>query len=392
MSRMKKTQLKACLCAMMLSVIPCMETSAASKLPGSDEAPQSQQKKTVTGTVRDSKGEAIVGANVIVKGTMTGTFTDIDGNYSLSVPSNGTLSVSMIGFTTHEIKIGNQNVINVVLSDDTQLLNEAVFIGYGTQKKVNLTGAVDVVSSEVLDNRPVSNLTQGLQGAIPNLQITFADGKPNRSSDYQVRGTGSIGQGGSALVLIDGVEGDPAMLNPSDVASVSVLKDASSAAIYGARGTYGVILITTKDPNKEKTSVTYSSNFLMKSPTVVPDVVTDGLEFTEYYLKLIVDGSMPLRASSTPRSKSLTHGLRTYATERPVSSRKATESILITVARIGSIFCTRTILSAKNKTSTFREAEKRLILWYPVVSTLRTEYSITTLTNIRCSTSAQKAA
>lgn len=282
---MKKTQLKACLCAMMLSVIPCMETSAASKLPGSDEAPQSQQKKTVTGTVRDSKGEAIVGANVIVKGTMTGTFTDIDGNYSLSVPSNGTLSVSMIGFTTQEITIGNQNIINVVLSDDTQLLNEAVFIGYGTQKKVNLTGAVDVVTSEVLDNRPVSNLTQGLQGAIPNLQITFADGKPNRSSDYQVRGTGSIGQGGSALVLIDGVEGDPAMLNPSDVASVSVLKDASSAAIYGARGTYGVILITTKDPNKEKTSVTYSSNFLMKSPTVVPDVVTDGLEFTEYYLQ-----------------------------------------------------------------------------------------------------------
>jgi TonB-linked outer membrane protein, SusC/RagA family/TonB-dependent outer membrane receptor, SusC/RagA subfamily, signature region len=243
----------------------------------------SQQKKSATGVVKDSKGVPIVGADVMVKGTTIGTITDADGKFTLDVPADAVLVINFLGFTAQEVPAGTDLV--VVLQDDSQFLNEVVFVGYGTQKKVNLTGAVDVVTSEVLDNRPVSNLTQGLQGAIPNLQITFADGKPNRSSSYQVRGTGSIGQGGSALVLIDGVEGDPAMLNPNDVASVSVLKDASSAAIYGARGTYGVILITTKDPNKEKTSVTYSANFLMKSPTITPDVVTDGLEFTEIYLQ-----------------------------------------------------------------------------------------------------------
>lgn len=244
-----------------------------------------QQQKVVSGVVKDAGGEVIAGADVMVKGTTIGTSTDARGSFRLDVPSDATLIVSFLGFATQEIAVGNRSEIVVVLQDDSQFLKEVVFVGYGTQKKVNLTGAVDVVTSEVLENRPVSNLTQGLQGAVPNLQITFADGKPNRSSAYQVRGAGSIGQGGSALVLIDGVEGDPAMLNPNDVESISVLKDASSAAIYGARGTYGVILITTKDPDKERTSVTYSGNFLVKAPTVVPHVVTDGLAFTEYYLE-----------------------------------------------------------------------------------------------------------
>lgn len=243
------------------------------------------QKVTVTGKITDASGQPVIGAAVFEKGTSNGAATDVDGSYSISVNAGATLVYSCIGYADATRTATSNGAINVTLDEDTTILDETVVVGYGTQKKVNLTGAVDVVTSEVLDNRPVSNLTQGLQGAVPNLQITFADGKPNRSSDYQVRGTGSIGQGGAALVLIDGVEGDPAMLNPSDVASVSVLKDASSAAIYGARGTFGVILITTKDPNKEKTSVTYSGNVLIKAPTVVPNVVTDGLEFTEYYLE-----------------------------------------------------------------------------------------------------------
>ena len=123
----------------------------------------------------------------------------------------------------------------MVLVEDTQTLDEVVVVGYGTQKKVNLTGAVEQVTSEVFDNRSVPNVTQALQGSIPNLNIQLTDGKPTRSASYNVRGTTSIGQGGSALVLIDGVEGDPSMLNPNDIASVSVLKDAASAAIYGAR-------------------------------------------------------------------------------------------------------------------------------------------------------------
>ncbi len=280
---MKKNLLWVCVATTLLFSFQGAVSYASPKaIPSGTEV---QQQRTVTGVVKDSKGVAIVGANVMEKGALNGAITDDNGNFSLTVPSNATLVISFIGFTTQEIAVGDQDTFTITLLEDSQYLKEVVFVGYGTQKKVNLTGAVDVVTSEVLDNRPLSNLTQGLQGAVPNLQITFADGKPTRSSDYQVRGTGSIGQGGSALVLIDGVEGDPSLLNPSDVASVSVLKDASSAAIYGARGTFGVILITTKEPNRERVSVNYTGNFIMKSPTVTPNVVTDGLEFTELYIE-----------------------------------------------------------------------------------------------------------
>ena len=280
---MKKNLLWVCVATTLLfSFAEAASFASPKAIPGGTEV---QQQRTVTGVVKDSKGVAIVGANVMEKGALNGAITDDNGNFSLTVPSHATLVISFIGFTTQEIAVGDQSNFTITLLEDSQYLKEVVFVGYGTQKKVNLTGAVDVVTSEVLDNRPLSNLTQGLQGAVPNLQITFADGKPTRSSDYQVRGTGSIGQGGSALVLIDGVEGDPSLLNPSDVASVSVLKDASSAAIYGARGTFGVILITTKEPNKERVSVNYTGNFIMKSPTVTHNVVTDGLEFTEYYIE-----------------------------------------------------------------------------------------------------------
>lgn len=259
------------------------------------------QKVTVTGKITDASGQPVIGAAVFEKGTSNGAATDVDGGYTISVNPGATLVYSCIGYAETTRTATSNGAINVTLAEDTTILDETVVVGYGTQKKVNLTGAVDVVTSEALDNRPVSNLSQGLQGAVPNLQLTFADGKPNRSSDYQVRGTGSIGQGGSALVLIDGVEGDPAMLNPSDVASVSVLKDAASAAIYGARGAFGVILITTKDPNKEKTSVSYSGNIFVKSPTIDPQSVTDGLEFTDYYLQSYQgwQGSKPSKFHNT---------------------------------------------------------------------------------------------
>ena len=243
------------------------------------------QKVTVSGKITDKAGQPVIGVAVFEKGTTNGVAADADGNYSISVNTGASLVFSCLGYAEATKPVNGAGVINVTLSDDTTLLEETVVVGYGTQKKVNLTGAVDVITDEVFENRPVANLTQALQGAIPNVDITLADGKPNRSSDFKVRGTGSIGQGGSALVLIDGAEGDPSMLNPSDIASVSVLKDASSAAIYGARGTYGVILITTKDPGKEKTSITYNGNLFIKSPTITPSVVTDGLEYTELYLE-----------------------------------------------------------------------------------------------------------
>ena len=237
----------------------------------------------LTGTIVDGYGEPVIGANVVEKGTTNGAVTDIDGKFSLEVAPDAVLTISFIGYISKEITLKGEKELKVALVEDTQTLDEVVVVGYGTQKKVNLTGAVEQVTSEVFDNRSVPNVTQALQGSIPNLNIQLTDGKPTRSASYNVRGTTSIGQGGSALVLIDGVEGDPSMLNPNDIASVSVLKDAASAAIYGARGTFGVVLITTKEPTKDKTSITYSGNFAMQKPVTVPDFVTDGYEYASHF-------------------------------------------------------------------------------------------------------------
>ncbi len=237
----------------------------------------------LTGTVVDEAGIPVIGANIVEKGTLNGTVTDMDGNFSLRIHSDAVLTVSYIGYTTLEIPTEGKEKLDIQLKEDSQALSEIVVVGYGTQKKVNLTGAVEQVTSEVFDNRSVANATQALQGSIPNLNIQLTDGKPNRTASFNVRGTTSIGQGGNALVLIDGVEGDPSMLNPNDIASVSVLKDAASAAIYGARGTFGVVLITTKEPNKDKTSITYSGNFSLQRPTSVPDFITDGYEYASHF-------------------------------------------------------------------------------------------------------------
>lgn len=234
-----------------------------------------QQKKTLSGIISDVSGAPLVGASIVEKGTTNGTLTNMSGMFSLQVEENAVIQVSYIGYLAQEINTAGRTSVNITLELDTRSLEEVVVVGYGTQKKANLTGAVDQVGDDVFSQRPMPNVTQGLQGVIPNLAIALADGKPTRTASYQIRGTTSIGQGGSALVLIDGVEGDPAMLNPNDIASISVLKDASSAAIYGARGAFGVVLITTKNPEKGRTSVTYSGSVVTKSPTVVPDMVTD---------------------------------------------------------------------------------------------------------------------
>ena len=176
-------------------------------------------------------------------------------------------------------------------------------VGYGVQKKANLTGAVDQISGELLQSRPVPNLTQGIQGMIPNLNIKMMDGKPTQSPSYNIRGTTSIGQGGSALILVDGFEGDPSLLNPNDIESVSVLKDAASAAIYGARGAFGVVLITTKKPQKGRTSVNFSSNYAFKQPLQVPDFVTDGYTWSKMFAEAFVngDGAFPQNANKTQK-------------------------------------------------------------------------------------------
>lgn len=243
----------------------------------------SAQSHPVKGRVVDNAGQPLLGVSIKLSGTSNGTNTDTKGNFSIMAASGDRLIFSFIGYKPDTLVVGNQTNIQVVLKDNVSNLNDVVVVGYGTQKKANLTGAVAQVSGKVLENRPLPNLSQGLQGMIPNLNLVPGDGKPIQSPAYNIRGTTSIGQGGSALILIDGVEGDPAMLNPADVASVTVLKDASSAAVYGARAAFGVVLITTKTPVKDKLSVSYSSNYSIKKPTTVPDMVTNGYEYAKNF-------------------------------------------------------------------------------------------------------------
>lgn len=236
---------------------------------------------SASGRVTDEKGEPIIGATVMQKGTSKGTITDVNGHFTLNVPEGSTLEISYIGYQTNLVHAKVNK--DIILSPDTKALDEVVVVGYGTQKKANLTGAVDQVTSKTFDGRGNANVTQMLQGAIPNLNLTLSDGAPTRSATYNVRGTTSIGSGGSALVLIDGVEGDPQYINPEDIESVSVLKDAASAAIYGSRAPFGVVLITTKNAKQGKPQINYSGNFTFESPTSIPDLVTDGYTWAEHF-------------------------------------------------------------------------------------------------------------
>lgn len=203
--------------------------------------------KTITGKVLDNQEAALPGASVQIKGTTKGTITDIDGNYSIEVPSSESVLVfSFIGMKTQEVAVGNQTQINVQLEEDVTALEEVVVIGYGQQKKVNVVGSVDQVTQESLEGRPSMNVTQALQGVSPGLIIQQPNSEPGARTNLNIRGISTLGNN-SPLVVIDGiVGGDINLLNPSDIESISVLKDAGSASIYGSRANNGVILITTK--------------------------------------------------------------------------------------------------------------------------------------------------
>lgn len=249
----------------------------------------SQQTRSVSGVVKDTDGEPLIGATVQVPNSSTGTVTDIDGRYSLNLSDSQTsLTFTYIGYKPTTVSVDGRSVINVTLEVDIAQIDEVVVIGYGTAKRRDLIGAVDHISSKEIEGRPNPSITRSLQGKIPNLNITMRDGKPDRGATYNVRGQTSIGAGGSALVLIDGVEGDPNTLNPQDVESVSVLKDASSAAVYGARGTFGVILITTKSSKKKgDVQVNYDGNFSFLTRTVEPSLVNNGYEWTTSFLEAL---------------------------------------------------------------------------------------------------------
>lgn len=228
-----------------------------------------QQNGSVSGVVEDTYGP-VIGASVIIKGSTTGTVTDLDGKFTLNGVKKGDLiQISYIGYTTQTLKFTGQSVIRIDLKEDTQNLEEVVVVGYGSQKKENLTGAVAQVSGDVLANRPITNVGQGLQGVIPNLQVSMnGGGAPGKGSDFNIRGKNSI-NGGSPLVLVDNVQMDPNLVNPEDIASISVLKDAASSAIYGARAAYGVILITTKKGKTEqKPQISLSASGYWQNPAV----------------------------------------------------------------------------------------------------------------------------
>ena len=263
----------------------------------------SQQKKTITGTIVDLSGMPVIGANVMVKGTTNGTITDMDGKFSLEIASGATLMVSYIGFANQEIKIGNQTVLLITLKEDAEALDELVVVGYGTQKKVNLTGAVSMVESEVLESRPVQNVGQALQGVVPglNFSVNKTGGELNNALDMDIRGTGTIGEGSKSapLVLVDGIEGDMNSINPNDIKSISVLKDASSAAVYGSRAAFGVVLITTKEGHAGRTQVNYSNNVRFSTPSALPTMM-DSYQFAQFFNRAALNqGGSPVFDETT---------------------------------------------------------------------------------------------
>ena len=213
------------------------------------------QKINVTGSVVDNNNEPLIGVTIVEKGTTNGTVTDFNGKYSISLSTNNpVLKFSSIGFFTQEIKVEKQSIINVTLLEDLELLDEVVVTGYGVQKRSDLTGAVSSVSAEKLNSVPIANVEQALQGMAAGVNIIPKSGKPGEDADIKIRGISSI-NGSKPLVIIDGVAGSLSSLNPSDISSIEVLKDASAAAIYGATGGNGVILVTTKTGTSGKMRV-----------------------------------------------------------------------------------------------------------------------------------------
>lgn len=228
--------------------------------------------RKISGRVLNMDKQPVIGAAVKQQGTLNGGVTDVEGYFTVTVPEDAVLEVSCIGYVTKTISSLTDNS-QIVLEEDKLLLDEVVVVGYGTQKKINLTGAVASASGEVLEDRPIGNIAQGLQGLVPNLNITFNSGQPNASATINIRGNTSL-NGGNALILVDGVEiADLSLVNPQDVESVSVLKDASAAAVYGARAAFGVMLITTKKGSRNgQIKVNYNNNFSWSTPARIPDM------------------------------------------------------------------------------------------------------------------------
>ena len=240
----------------------------------------------ITGTVLDETDSPLPGVSILIKGTSSGTVTDIDGAYALpNVPENGVLVFSFLGYVSQEVAVNSNNVININLEPDTKSLEEVVVVGYGVQKKINVTGAVAAVDGDVLVRRPVTNSASMLQGQLPGVRVVQNSGQPgDEGIGIQVRGPGTFsGAGSNPLVLIDGVEGSLSDIDPNDIENVSVLKDAASASIYGSRAANGVILITTKRGSKGGLRVDYHGNVGVHLASRMPEFITNSAEYMELW-------------------------------------------------------------------------------------------------------------
>lgn len=251
--------------------------------------------QTVTGTVVGEDGLGIPGVNILQVGTTNGTVSDLNGSYSVTMQEGAadSLRYSFLGYSTVDRAVGGQREINLTLGENAQALDEIVVIGYGTQKKVNLTGAIGTASGEVLENRPISNVGQGLQGVVAGLNVSVPNGDPNGNINFNIRGFESI-NGGSPLILVDNIPMDINRINPTDIASVSVLKDAAASAIYGARAAFGVILITTKKGQDGQVKVTFSTEQGLSAPIFYIDPVDDPYTYvTNWNTASLADGGNP---------------------------------------------------------------------------------------------------
>lgn len=247
-----------------------------------------QQQAVCKGTVVDSNGEPVVGASVfaVSNGHKKGSVTDLDGNFEIDgIASGSSLTISYVGYKTQQVTWNGKD-LKVTLQESNEMLDNVVVVGYGTQKKVNLTGAVSVVSSKTLDSRPVTSVAQALQGEVPGLNFSVGNGGGSLKSrmGLNIRGIGTIGEGSNAapLVLIDGSEGDLYSISPNDIESISVLKDASSSAIYGSRAAFGVILVTTKSGKEGRTNVSYNGNVRFSTATQIPEM-PNSYDFARYW-------------------------------------------------------------------------------------------------------------
>jgi TonB-dependent SusC/RagA subfamily outer membrane receptor len=235
-----------------------------------------QQGIIISGMVNDETGESIPGVNVTVKGTLIGVVTGIDGRYSITVSNaDAVLVFSFVGFVTQEIAVGDQRAINVTLNEDSRQIEEVVVVGYGVQKKVNVIGSISQITSDNLDGRATPLLSNALAGQMPGVTVIQRSGRPGMSTgELCIRGVGSFGASPEALILIDGIPGGINDVSPEEVASISVLKDASSPAIYGARAANGVVLITTKSAKENKIAVNYNGYRGLVKAIALPEFFT----------------------------------------------------------------------------------------------------------------------